>query len=367
MRIRDIVLLFFMLSFGWRSVRGCTCVHTPSDVKTTTDLARWYATQSDVIFEATVEDVKVKWTPLDTRVGSLLPTDLDQMPMLLDVTFSVSRTYRGAVQHTVTVSTGVGGGDCGFDFEIGKQYLVYAYTDTSGQLSTNICTGTGLVEDRQASLAYLRGEPFAETAKSNASVPTAKLCGRVVSETLKLSDSQVFLFRAGRGSPVPYDEADPTDDGAFCFSDEKPGSYYLGFINRVGDSPNSFVLFPGVGEPSEATELELKAGETQPELVFNVPPQNTFSVQGNVMTHDGEPLPSGCKVMLLRASLSAAVASYEQDARADGSFDFPHVLPGTYWAFVTIDSDAAAQWLTRKAEIQVNSDLHAVSLDLVRQ
>jgi hypothetical protein len=41
----------------------------------------------------------------------------------------------------VVVSTGQGGGDCGYPFQVGTSYLVYA-TNDNGKLSTSICSGT---------------------------------------------------------------------------------------------------------------------------------------------------------------------------------------------------------------------------------
>lgn len=366
-RAHRVVSLLFTLAVAAVPVFGCSCVQLPTRLKTELDVARWYASGSDAIFEGTVERADFKWAPEKTPVGGLLPTDMDQMPLLLKITFNVSRTYKGKIERSATVITGVGHGDCGFDFEVGKRYLVYAYRDSSGELSTGICTATALLEESQTNLSYLQGEPIAENSKPSRHTPAEKLCGRVVSSGLKLSDSQILLFRIGSVSPIPYDEADPGDGGAFCFTDEEPGSYYLGFMSGAEGSPTSFVFYPGVSQRSEASEIDLKGGEVHPELTFNVPPQNAFSVRGNIATADGEPLPPECKVLLLRADRLSSTASYDQGARTDGSFDVSRVLPGKYWAFVTIDSDAAAHWLTRKAEVDVSSDVGDVSLELVRK
>lgn len=365
MRAHRVVSLLFMLAFAAGPVFACSCVQLPPRLKTAIDVAKWYAGGSDAIFEGTVERVDIKWAPEDTPVGGLLPADMDQMPVLLKVTFDVSRTYKGKVQRSATITTGVGHGDCGFEFRVGKSYLVYAYRDSSGLLSTGICSATALLEESQANLSYLQGVPIAENSEPSANTPAEKLCGRVVSSGLKLSDSQVFLFRIASVSPIPYDEADPNDGGSFCFSDAEPGSYYLGFMSGAEGSPTSFVLFPGVSQLSEASEIELKSGEVHSELTFNVPPQDTFSVRGKVLTSSGEPLPTECKVLLLRADSFSFTASYDQDIGTDGSFNVPRVLQGKYWAFVMIDSDAAPQWQTRKAEVDVSSDVDNVSLELV--
>ena len=85
-----------------------------------------------------------------------MPADLAEDPPVMQISFDVSRSYRGARQKNVRIRTGVGAGDCGFQFEVGKQYLVYAFADESGQLSTGICSGTALLEKNQANLSYLR-------------------------------------------------------------------------------------------------------------------------------------------------------------------------------------------------------------------
>ncbi|HET7460932.1 MAG TPA: hypothetical protein VFJ82_06780 [Longimicrobium sp.] len=56
-------------------------------------------------------------------------------------TFAVTRVRKGTRARTVQVRTGVGGGDCGVSFEIGRSYTVYARRDANGRLVTYICSG----------------------------------------------------------------------------------------------------------------------------------------------------------------------------------------------------------------------------------
>jgi hypothetical protein len=46
---------------------------------------------------------------------------------------------------------------------------------------------------------------------------------------------------------------------------------------------------------------------------------------------------------------------------------FPAVLPGKYWAFVGVDSDDAANWVTRKAEVEANVTVRGLSLELLQK
>jgi hypothetical protein len=77
-----------------------------------------------------------------------------------DVTFKVERMWRGPAVHTIKILTGWGGGDCGYQFERGQRYLVYAYVDRDGVLGTSICTRTRELEHAGEDLAFLDGQPL---------------------------------------------------------------------------------------------------------------------------------------------------------------------------------------------------------------
>jgi len=348
------------------SAFACSCVPPPPEVKTARDLEQWK--RSDAIFEGTVKHVELDWVFRDAKVGDLVPADLDQDEPTLQVTFDTPRFYKGAERMDVSLTTGIGGGDCGFDFEIGKQYLTYAFADSSGHLSTGICSGTERLDYSQSALSYLRGEQVVSgTPKQNTEISPTKLCGHVVSTGMDVTGSQLFLFRIGNKSPIPTEEAEVAHDGSFCFVGARPGSYYLAFMNR-DDSPTSFVWFPGTTKTSDASRVVLKGGQTHSDLTFIVQPETTVSVSGTVLVHDKSALPAGCKVLLLSVDPLSVLVTYEKDVEPSGSFEFPHVLPGKYWAFVGVDnSDAAPHWLARKAEVDVNSAVSDLSLELVQK
>ncbi len=45
-------------------------------------------------------------------------------------------------QHEIEIATGFGGGDCGYPFQVGMDYIVYAYKNAQGRLETGICSRT---------------------------------------------------------------------------------------------------------------------------------------------------------------------------------------------------------------------------------
>ena len=71
--------------------------------------------------------------------------------------FAVDRAFRDVNGAEVDVITGMGGGDCGYDFRVGGQYLVYAHRIANNQLATGICSRTRLLSEAADDLAYFDG------------------------------------------------------------------------------------------------------------------------------------------------------------------------------------------------------------------
>jgi 5-hydroxyisourate hydrolase-like protein (transthyretin family) len=76
----------------------------------------------------------------------------------LKVSFAIEENFRGIEGPVTEVITGLGGGDCGFDFERGERYLVYAYRGQEDKkLYTSICSRTRSLSEAGEDLKYLRG------------------------------------------------------------------------------------------------------------------------------------------------------------------------------------------------------------------
>jgi hypothetical protein len=73
------------------------------------------------------------------------------------VDFQITEHFRGASGTSITIRTGRGGGDCGYTFEPGKTYLVFA---SGSPLTTGICNPTMPVERADETLAYIRKAPL---------------------------------------------------------------------------------------------------------------------------------------------------------------------------------------------------------------
>lgn len=139
------MMLSFLALLGWMWMTPpcetgfCSCVG-PQDVPSAVEGAQ-------AVFTGKVLAVR------DTTVGTSHGSWTQRV-----VTLRVDRTWKGVESETVVVMTGWGGGDCGFPFERGESYLVYADGPPGELLRTGICGRTAPLSLSAADLRAL-GEP----------------------------------------------------------------------------------------------------------------------------------------------------------------------------------------------------------------
>ena len=73
-------------------------------------------------------------------------------------TFTVDRGWKGPLALLITVLTGTGGSDCGYEFALGQRYLVFATVGANGILHTRACSPTQELASAQQYLLGL-GKP----------------------------------------------------------------------------------------------------------------------------------------------------------------------------------------------------------------
>lgn len=133
----------FLLA-SYQLALACTCI---GEATVKEEMAR-----SSAVFMGTVVSSKLK-TVADDSQAENLRLDLEYMEFSL----VVEHKYKGwSLNDTVQVVTGFGGGDCGFEFALGKAYFVYcSYEDRHWNygekvkkfLTTDICRRTRLATD----------------------------------------------------------------------------------------------------------------------------------------------------------------------------------------------------------------------------
>ena len=126
---------FFVISQRWsypvlvlicllpaQGAEACSCMAFPDETEKA--VATAFA-QADVIFLGDVTDLR------DTFLG---------IQQQREVTFSVRDRWKGSTPDTTLVRTNIGEIACGYNFEKGSSYLVFAYWDQQQEsLTTSFC------------------------------------------------------------------------------------------------------------------------------------------------------------------------------------------------------------------------------------
>ena len=115
--------------------------------------------RSDLVFEGEVVDSGLRyWRVALSMLQSVFGVD-DQEDYErrwgIKLEFSVERSWKGDAGEYVDLFTGRGGGDCGYPFEQGTKYLVFASRGKDGELVTSICERPAPIEQASETIAKL--------------------------------------------------------------------------------------------------------------------------------------------------------------------------------------------------------------------
>lgn len=142
MPIFAIILMSIFFTGSFPSItQACSCAELPS--------AEEEFERSQAVFRGKVMDVREKRSLNGELAKSVL--------------FEVESIWKGIKQSQVIIITGLGGGDCGFNFIEGQTYLVYASESTmygEKSLVTTVCNRTNKLSVLQEDLTILgAGQP----------------------------------------------------------------------------------------------------------------------------------------------------------------------------------------------------------------
>lgn len=137
--MKYVMIIFCLLLFTKSYSCGCISKSTlKSEIK-----------RSDVIFEGIILEKKIIKEKAED-----LPPDLEALPLYSEYTILIKKTFKGAtVNDTIKINTGLGKGDCGYRFIIGKTYMIYAEYTTGyvkeKYLYTDVCMRTALYNEKE--------------------------------------------------------------------------------------------------------------------------------------------------------------------------------------------------------------------------
>lgn len=213
--IKNCALIISFLLLAPVISRACSCVGSGQPCQ-----AFWNAS---AVFSGEVQEVNVitpeSVAPDGTRIYG---------PMSKKIQLSVIEKFSGIGEEKfVEIKTGGGGGDCGYNFQKGLKYLVYAYRNSeTGALSTGICTRTQLLEKAAEDFDYFKN---LKTAK-----PGARIYGSVFQTYTRRNDAPylepkhlpgILVSADGRGGKF---ETRTGEDGGYEFKGLAAGEYKIG-------------------------------------------------------------------------------------------------------------------------------------------
>jgi hypothetical protein len=140
------ILTIVLLNF---ETKACTCIGE-SAVKDEIE-------NKDAVFVGTIAESE------EIRIYDTLSPNKTIYRVELKYTMVVETIYKGLqFSDTTYIFTGSGGGDCGFNFQIGQKYIVYArnlktedryngpvFIDKKSAFYTNVCTRTRKYQDEE--------------------------------------------------------------------------------------------------------------------------------------------------------------------------------------------------------------------------
>jgi hypothetical protein len=235
------------------------------------------------------------------------------------VRFLVKESFRGVNTPEVEVTTGMGGGDCGFGFQIGKEYLVYAYLGEGKKLATGICTRTALLTKADEDLAYIRGLSTAPSA--------SKINGTIERRRRDEDGNPVYSPMAAitvivEGEDKKY-EAISKEKGTFTATGLTPGKYKV-----------KLSLPAGLRAEPEEQEVAV-ANKGCASIYFSVLSDGRLS--GTVFDAAGQPFEKA-EILLKEFGKDRFRGYYTQGSSGkEGRFEIGYIPPGRYILQVRFD------------------------------
>lgn len=236
-------------------------------------------------------------------------------------------------------------------------------------------SGSDATQPRQA-IAVADGQQVTGVAVQL--IPQGTISGRVLDEAGNPVPGRVQAFVAyvwrGTIRLRQASSADANETGGYVVKNVTPGKYFL--VAEPDDEPANpsaeqsefpFVrtFYPKALDFETATSLEIAAGQSVSGIEIRVQRAATYHVRGKVQAGiTGQPW----TLSLEPAGIRQSALAQTQAPKTDGSFDIPHVLPGSYVLRLTglgTTGPAGERTLARE-EIQVGAqDVDGIILSMI--
>jgi hypothetical protein len=213
-----------------------------------------------------------------------------------------------ASQKEIEILTGYGGGDCGYPFQLGGEYVVYAYQNSAGRLETGICMRTRPLDQAAEDVKYIR--------EMAAAPETGQLWVRTAFPGIPpLSGATIIAEKQGERYAIATNSA-----GEAVFPDLSPGEYAVHAASD-GDLPDDPTVHLN---PKACVEVNLF---------------RALKITGRVITRSG--LPASRIQVQFRSTANQFGDGLVTDA--DGHYELRILRPGEYYLGINLNHGATRE------------------------
>ena len=303
---RHSLLVVVLLSGG--VARACSCMAPPP--------CGLGHPRGEVFLGKVVSSGMVEWL----RQAVQGRTERERRQVRLVVLESFSGKQR--VGDEVVVETGWGGGDCGYPFQDGGRYLVYA-SNFRGRLSTSICSETGSETEKRKLLQELRTNVAGGRLNDVEGVlQTQAGVGSETSPKLQMTGVAVTLTPVGGGKSL---HATTDASGAYTLPFVPAGKYLF-----TADLPKDVAIDQLFGDTWKGApaKIEIPAGQGGAGCHYRMFVRPSGSISGVVNTEGKQSGRKEVFVALMNPSFQIIAFPATED---DGRFTVRFIAPGTYY------------------------------------
>jgi hypothetical protein len=206
----------------------------------------------------------------------------------------------------IEILTGYGGGDCGYQFQVGIEYVIYAYKNSAGRLETGICMRTRPLAEAAEDVKYIREMSTApEVGELRVRTAFPGIPGQ--------SGATIIAERQGQRDAVVANGA-----GEAVFNGLRPGEYTL-HVASDGDLPDD-------------PKVQLHAKGCLDVSLFRA-----LRITGRVITRGGAP---ASRIQVQFRSTDNKFGDGSMVTDADGHYELRILRPGEYLLGVNLNHTA---------------------------
>ena len=296
-----------------RPAEACSCVLPNAQCGAAGDF--WKTT---AVFVGRVQSI-------ETRAPKSGPRFLGQRRVQIQIV----EAFRGtAGQSQVTVLTGSGGGDCGYPFKVGEEYLVYASRHVeSGDLTTGICSRTRKIEDATTDLEYAR-QAAAGIAAGGRVLGEVWLRASTLGGAPPQPDRPVAGVRVQLQNAASVLTAVSDDHGGFVVNGPAPGVYKV-----TAEGPAGYVAVP--------LRDEIDVPDAQSCVALEVTVKHDGRISGRVVDAQGRGVAAVDVHALAAVNRDKVLSEYvAATTRHDGTYELKALPPGRFVVGINLKRDS---------------------------